>query len=57
MTVSERLIRARNDVIKVRENVPNSRVNLKTLGFLNRAEMELNNALIFMEKEHKEITC
>ncbi len=57
MTVLERIERARNDIIKVRETVSNSRVNLTVLNPLMRAERELSDVMVEMDKEQTEIVC
>ncbi len=57
MTVLERIERARNDIIKVRETVSNSRANLTVLNPLMRAERELSDVVMEMDKEQTEIVC
>lgn len=44
MTVENRIERARSDIIKVRNNVPNSKANVKIVDALLKAEKSITNA-------------
>jgi len=57
MTVQDRLLRARKDLVKVRESIPNSRANLSTVDSLTKAEVEVNHAIFYANGEQLNTPC
>ncbi len=57
MTVQDRLLRAREDLIKVKESIPNSRANLSTISSLTKAEVEVSCAIFYATKEQLNTSC
>ena len=55
MTVYDRLTRAKDDVIKIKESVPNSKANKMELDSLLKAEVAINDVLF--HSEHLEVPC
>jgi len=54
MEALKRLLRARNDVNKIRENIPNSKSNLLAIESLLKAEKGINDSIFHIKGEELE---